>query len=310
MFRLVAIIFALTVPAARCWAAEPVMAQPFAVRVAKYPTWGFEIQVPRASVTHSLPVGNDVLLAEMHTYGDLVYIVKVTKTPPNTLASTTIEQTIQAMTKSPSTLGPYGRWEIDSKQGELFKGISRTFSLDDASEAEKTLLRKALRGREAFQSLCMAPLGGDEAEAILTIGVIGPKSRADEIENIAKFMAFNVTAISKTADSPPAPSRSDKASKVRNASVTVVRTLKKGEIELVGVVESIDPPNKAIVMLVDQVTMPGFKPIKLSPVRRKLVYYSKLPDGVNPQTRLSIIGKNTGVGKPMNADLIQILQGE
>jgi hypothetical protein len=245
-----------------------------------------------------------VLLFEMYVYGDFVYFVKTTKTPPNTLASTAIEQTIQAMTKASSTLGPYGRWEIDSKRKDLFKGLSRATSLDDASEAEKTLLRKALRGREAFQSLCMAPLGGDEAEVILTIGVIGPKSRANEIENIVKFMAYNVTAVSTQTI------QSDKISTARNAIATAVRILKKGEIELVGIVESIDPDNKTMTMLVDQITMPGLKPITLSPARRKLVYYSKLPDGLESQTRLSIVGKNTGVGKPMKADLIRILQSE
>jgi hypothetical protein len=304
MFRSAALIIALTISTVQCQAAEPVMAQPFALRVARYPAWGFELQVPRASVTHSLPVSNDVLLFEMYVYGDFVYFVKTTKTPPNTLASTAIEQTIQAMTKASSTLGPYGRWEIDSKRKDLFKGLSRATSLDDASEAEKTLLRKALRGREAFQSLCMAPLGGDEAEVILTIGVIGPKSRANEIENIVKFMAYNVTAVSTQTI------QSDKISTARNAIATAVRILKKGEIELVGIVESIDPDNKTMTMLVDQITMPGLKPITLSPARRKLVYYSKLPDGLESQTRLSIVGKNTGVGKPMKADLIRILQSE
>jgi len=304
MLRSAALIIALTIVAVQCQAAEPVMAQPFALRVVKYPAWGFELLVPRASVTHSLPVSNDVLLFEMHIYGDLVYFVKTTKTPPNTLASTAIEQTIQAMTKASSTLGPYGRWEIDSKRKDLFKGISRATSLDDASEAEKTLLRKALRGREAFQSLCMAPLGGDEAEVILTIGVIGPKSRANEIENIVKFMAYNVTAVSTQTV------QSDKISTARNAAAPAVRMLKKGEIELVGIVESINPDNKTMTMLVDQITMPGLKPITLSPARRKLVYYSKLPDGVESQIRLSIVGKNTGVGKPMKADLIRILQSE
>lgn len=363
MVRLVAVVSAVFVLGAQSFAAEPVKAQPSAVRTEKHSAWGFQVQVPRASSRQVLASEGDILLSEFYIYGDLVYVVRVTRTPANTLASTAVEQEIQRLAKTSAV-----RWEISSRQGDLFKGLSRPLPLEETESVGTAQVKRALRGRDAVQSASMAPLAED-AGPILTVGVIGPKSRQEEIENTAKFMAFGVERIENTPAgvaetasvptaghaSPPTPRhptppesgpgagspaeppltepsqpgivtakpprpqfrngterpRHSISRKAPVAPAPVIlpqarRALKKGEIELAGVVESIDGTARSMVMVVDEVVMPGLKPIPLDPVRRKTVYFRALPGGIHAGSRIAIAGRNTGVGKPMTADTIVI----
>ncbi len=80
--------------------------------------------------------------------------------------------------------------------------------------------------------------------------------------------------------------------------------LNDGEIELNGVVESIDIAGKSLAILVDQVTMPGSKPIKLSPPRQKTVLFSKLPEDISKGKRITVIGANNGAGSAIEADIL------
>jgi hypothetical protein len=343
MVRLIAVVSAVFVLGVRSFAAEPVNAKPSAVRTEKHTAWGFQVQVPRASTRHSLKAQGDTLLSELYTYGDLIYVVRLTRTPANTLASTAVEQETQKLAKASAV-----RWEISSRQGDLFKGLSRLLPSEELDKAETALLKKALWGRDAVESMSMAPLAED-AGPILTVGVIGPRSRKEEIENTAKFMAYGVertertparaaeTASAPTPGHPADPSLTEPSQpgdftvrppqpRVRNgtkrpqdsisrnspvAPAPVVlpkprRVLRKGEIELVGSVESIDGTTKSMVMLVDEVVMPGLKPIPLDPARRKTVYFRTLPGEVRVGSRIAIAGRNTGVGKPMTADSINV----
>ena len=66
------------------------------------------------------------------------------------------------------------------------------------------------------------------------------------------------------------------------------RSLKKGEIELVGTVESIGDEKGSLVMVVDQITMPKLKPIKLEPARSKTVFVKEIPPGIQVGTRITL----------------------
>jgi hypothetical protein len=83
--------------------------------------------------------------------------------------------------------------------------------------------------------------------------------------------------------------------------------LKNGDIELTGLVESIEQSTKSLTMIVDTIRMPATKPIQLDPPRRKVVYYDALPPGLEPDKGILVVGKNTGVGKPMKADIVEPL---
>lgn len=322
--------------------------------------WGFQVSVPREAERYALEARADVLLSELFVHGDLIYFVKLTKVPESTLASTAIEKALQSDFSFASKLGPAKRWELDSKQGELFKGLTRLVNPDDMP-AEAPYLKRVLKSRAAAQSACMAPVK-DESSPVLTVGVIGPKERESEIENTAKFFAFGTgsakepTEPAKVAtvdpggvsraepakvrpsepakELPPAPLLGPPAkpadvaqpkpgmqadapaiAPITPAVPSVAKpaqpaqavrpkprpTLKKGDIELLGMVELIAADRKSLVMLVDQIIMPGMKPIPLDPARRKLVLVKDLTAGVAAGARIAAIGKNEGVGKPLIA---------
>ncbi len=330
-----AFVAVLLVGSAAC-AAEPVSVPPGAMITVKHPEHGFEIQVPRASVKRVLPADGDVVLSELYIYGDLAYFVRVSRVPQGAVASTLIEQSLQAMTKDLPDPGE-ARREMESKQKDLFKGVNRPVTAKEFGEAGAAELKKSLWDRGAFESLYVR----DEFSPILTVGVIGPASRAEEIETRAQYLAYQTARIegSVVPDTPAEPSgppnnlivtqgspfkvkptekplaqpsqrkpgEPPAVTSAPNAIPPAERALRKGEIELVGLVESIDSPAKTITLMVDGIRMPNQKPIPLDPVRRKLVAYRRLPAGVEARSRIRVIGKNTGVGKQMTADVIDLV---
>ena len=280
-----------------------------------FPAWGFSLKVPATAVKHALPSTGDVELSEVYSYGETIYWVRLTRTPPDTLTSTAIEQAIQALSATASALGRASRWELETPQAVLFKGLNGPIKPEeDAPEA--ALLKKALWGREPYQSLCMAPVG-DESSPMLTLAVIGLKNRAAEIESLAKFLAFGF-ARSKPGQAPVSPAAPTVAPRPSHtpsphpapAAPPKKRPLKKGDIELVGQVTRIDDSARTLEMLVDQIRMPHTGVIRLDPPRHKIVHFAQLPGGVSVGSRILVAGYNTGVGEPIKADVVLLAGGQ
>ena len=61
-------------------------------------------------------------------------------------------------------------------------------------------------------------------------------------------------------------------------------------------------------MAVDQITLPKAQPIKLEPARSKTIFVKAIPPGLQVGTRIMVVGKNTGVGTPMSADVLKVLE--
>ncbi len=267
-----------------------------------YERWGFWIEVPLTSVKQSLPCEKPVELWELFTFGDLVYSVKVSKTPPETLTETAIEQSIQAMSAAGSSLEGAKRWELESRGGDLFKGLAGPPARDESS-ADAAFLKRSLGTREAYRGLGMAAAGAESAW-IVSLSVTGPRNRSAEIDDLARFFAFG---FSKAGPEPPQPATTvpaEPAEKPKQAAQPA--KLKKGDIELIGRVEFIDPGNKSLSMMVDRIREPHTDYIVLDPPRRKIVYSKKsLPEGIDADSRISVIGFNTGVGKPITADSVE-----
>ena len=282
--------------AAPCLAARPTQ-QP-KTRPVSYERWGFKIDVPLTSVRQALPGEGAVELWELFRFGDLVFSVKLGKTPPETLTATAIEQAIQAQSAAASSLGGAKRWELESPGGDLFKGLTGPLPPDETSP-DAPYLKRSLGNREAYRSLCMAALG-DESSPVVTLSVTGPKTRSAEIENLAKFFAFG---FSRAGGKPhPTPMTSGVVKPPKPAGPP---RLNKGDIELVGRVESIDGENMSLNMIVDRIRMPQTGYIQLDPPRRKVVFYKKpLPDGIAADSSIAVIGFNTGVGNPITVDVV------
>ena len=252
-----------------------------------YEKLGFTVNVPFTSNRRVLPVEGAVEVCDVFQFGELAFSVKVAKAPADTLTATAIEQTLQAQVAAAPSPGEVKRWELELPGGDLFKGLSGPLPPDDASP-EAAYVRKAFSGRPAWRSQCMGAMG-DESSPIVALGVAGSVNRSAEIENLAKFFAFG---FSKKATGP---------------SLLKPAKLGKGDIELVGSVESIDAENKSLNMIVDRVRMPNTGYIKLDPPRKKIVHHKKpLPAGIDVNSRISVIGFNTGVGNPIMMDVIAL----
>jgi len=311
-------------------AGEPVGAQVGQWQSIGYEKWGFSVQIP-GPVEKQSPIDQPRDgLTEAYVSHGLACVVKVVPVSPNLLTSTAIEQAIQTEMKLSAKLGTVRRWEQESKQGELFKGFIRMIHLDLGNPLYVPL-RKILADGTGVECTSMAPLR-DESGPILEVSVVGPRDRASEVETVARGIA---SFVSKTEAKPDASKESD-ASKVVKPAVKpqqvkpdikpaikpVVKpvakpepkpapapkprpALKNGEIELNGQVDSIAPDSKSVTMMVDSIKMPGQGSITLSPARSKTVFVKKLPKWVAAGARVVIVGKNTGIGNAMTADIIE-----
>jgi len=269
-------------------------------RPVEYSQWGFTVEVPYASVRESVSAQGPTELWDLFRYGDLVYSVQVIKPPPETLSATAVEQAIQARSAEAKALGGARRWEIESRGGDLFKGLSGPLPRDETSP-DSPVLRKAIGNREAHRCFGMTPLGG-EFSPIACLGVTGPKNRSSEIDDLARFFAFRFTRAASDAAEPAKPPPPPPSPAARPAKPL---KLKKGDIELLGRVEFVDAGRKSLSMMVDMIRLPHTGYIELRPARRKIVFYAKpLPAAVKPDSTISVIGFNTGVGKPIKADSI------
>ena len=88
--------------------------------------------------------------------------------------------------------------------------------------------------------------------------------------------------------------------------VKPVPALKKGEIQVVGVVESVALDGKVLTLTAQHIIMPESAPVKLDPPRRKVVRM-KADAGIAVGDRVVVIGPNAGVGKAMDADFVDKL---
>lgn len=296
----------------------------------RYEKWGFALQVPTGSAKQAVGGQIESETCDVYNIGGLACIVKVSPTSDTELASTVIEKAIQAEVKSASALGPAKRWEQNSKQGDLFKGFTAPVQIKPDSDLQAAV-GKIISESEAYESISMAPLG-DDTSPILRITVIGPKNRQKEIATTAKGVVAFMTRTMSASPEPTAPTPRKLVVEPRPAPkpkpAPVVTTpkkliiepktalkptlapkpwpaLKKGDIELSGAVNSISADGKTMMLCADSVKMPGQTPITLIPARPKKVMLRKKVDWLAAGQCVRIIGKNTGIGKPMTAGAVE-----
>ena len=270
-------------------------------RAVSYPSFGFTVYVPQTSVRETIAAEEPVKLCEAFRYGNLVYLVKVTGVPEDMLAATAIEKTLQSLTAPGGSLAGARRWEIEIGD-TLFKGLSGSYDVDQ-SLPEALFIKRALGGKEAHCCMAMAPLK-DRFSPIVELWLVGPVSRALEIDDLGRFFVYKFA----NTTTKPTEAAAGAVSEVKQTDkrVTAGATLKKGDIELVGSVEYIDPSSKSFTMVVERIRLPSTGYITLDPPRRKLVYLRRpLPANITVDSRVRIIGFNTGIGKPMTADVVE-----
>lgn len=277
-----------------------------------YEKWGFVLQIPSGFQKQALPNQPPDGVCDVYAARGLACVVKVTPTPDDQLAATAIEQAVQSQVKEFSKLGPAKRWEQDSKQGELFKGFTAMVQLNSADAAESAV-GKIVGADTAFECVSMAPLG-DETSPILRVGVVGPRNRESAVIAMAKGI---VAFVSRIESGPPAtpvkvPQPKKLVPELKEVSPPKPKpwpALKKGEIELAGIVDAISADRKSLNMIAETVKLPGQDPIELTPTRPKKVMLRQELSWLAVGQRIRILGKHTGVGKPITADAVEQLPG-
>lgn len=274
--------------------------------------WGFSLKVPANAAWR--PLGNRPASGACDVYaaGGLAYVVQVTPASSDALASTAIEQAIQAEVKNASTLGSAARWETTSKKGDLFKGFTGQLQLNK-SDAAQSVVIKTIGAERAVQSVAMAPLG-DETAPVLRIAVVGTPNRENEVVAMAKEIAALVTTGGGSQPLIVAPRPSPKPEPVAPMPVPMPSpmpaakpwpALKSGQIELVGTVDSVSKDGKIVMMTIDTVKVIGQDPITLSPTRPKKVLLKSKMGWLMRGQYVHLIGKNSGEGKPIQADAME-----
>ncbi|MCE5200429.1 MAG: hypothetical protein ABFD54_01175 [Armatimonadota bacterium] len=289
--------------------------------------WGIKLDIPSPLEKHEVPVQGDEVSSEAYVQGRFVYIVKVTNAPQDALVSTEIERVIQSEMKAAANQKPAPkRWEIDLAGEELIKGYTRIIQLDGRTVASAPFLAKAMGGKTAILSLAMTPLDAESSQ-VLSVGVMGPVDASSDTRKRAEQFALSIKRFPKQPEvaqapepvkvppviaTPPQPALRPAKPVVQapkpkqpKAIVKVIPPLKKGQIELSGAVMSVDWLAKSLNMSVDSVTLPGTKPVAVSG-RTKLVLLDRIPEGIAQGSRITVIGKNDGVGVPIKADYLDV----
>ncbi len=275
------------------------------LKTVPYEGWGFELSVPRESRKLVLEPKGDILLWDIYAVEDFAYFVKIAGIPPDSLTSTVIEQDIQADSNLYSRRGATRRWEMSSEQGELFKGLNHYAKVDQDLPEAAVELGRILKGRTAYVCSALTPLG-DETSPMLIVGVIGPKGRDGEVDALAKFFVHGVrkTKASGSAKPSPAPGPPSVAVPARPSAAPSPPPLRKGQIRIVGTVDSIDSDGAGLVMTAEEISTVNSGPVNLDPRRSKKVLLESIPGWLDVGARIVVIGPNSGVGVPIKADYI------
>lgn len=288
MYMRAFLLVVLSLAAASCCLAQDT-AQPRAdLQRVSYAQYGFDVGLPRGSSKIPVPVQAPDGSVDVYTCRGLAIAVGVGKIPPNGSASTAMDEMVAKMN--------LGRTSFETAQGVMFQGASGSFIVTKEMAKGLPPSMPFRPGTSVQMTMYAAPLPRDPSRMVLFYSG-GPATRAAEVETMAKSVVTSINFIGlkpgekSTVAQPPADQGF---------------VLTSGQIALRGKVLSIKPETKCLTMLADTVIAYGEKPVTLSPARQKIVMFSDMPDGTAVGSRILVVGKNAGTGKPINADSIKL----
>jgi hypothetical protein len=253
-----------------------------------YAQYGFDIGLPRGSSKVPVPVQAPDGSVEVFVYRGLAIAVGVGRIPANMSASSAMDDMVRRMNLM--------RTSFETGQGVMFRGASGTFTLTKEMARGLPPSMPFRPGASVQMTIYTTPLPRDPS-LMLALYAGGPAVQAANVDNLAKLVLSSISFIELKpgANSPATQQPSDSGA-----------VLTSGQIALCGKVQSIKAESKSLTMLADTVVAYGQKPANLSPPREKSVTYSELPKDVAVGSRIVVVGKNAGTGKPMNADSIKL----
>lgn len=287
-----------------------------------YESHGFSVSLPSTCTPVSLGnVGGGAALQEAYSANGLAYLVLAINPPiPKGMSvRTAVSMGIQQITSMSAKTSDASINLISAMtaNGEGVQGFSTTVTESSRSTMGKIPPEvKAMFGSSVYQAAVIIPVK-DSPATIAVIAVVGPAVRQGEI--IGQLMQVaNTFTTGKNAKAgtftngprdvmgvagrgkkkpvaPPAP------------EVKSISELKKGQIELVGVVKSTDAAAKCVDMLVGQAVPFGRNGAILSPARLKRVFVNEIAADVKEGAIIIVVAGDTGPGKAVTADTLTVV---
>lgn len=224
-------------------------------------------------------------------------------------ARASIEMMVQMLTviKSKVPDFPVHPLTANTKQGMVAKGFGMSGRVISSKESWSRVPDEIrnMFGNEVSLGVLFVPIV-DYPALVGAILVVGPTSRAGDIDSQATSLAGTLVVSRPTSPlfggakgpktaAPPAP------------EVKSLNQLKKGQIELVGVVKTTDAERKCVDMLVTQaVPFTGHGAI-ISPPRLKRVFVKDIAEGIKEGVIIVVIAGDTGPGKSVTADTLKLM---
>lgn len=288
-----------------------------------YDSWGFSLSLPSTCQPVSLGnIGGGAGLQEAYSSNGLAYVVVGLNMdiPKNMNVRTAVSMGIQQVSAT-SHKNPGVNLNLVSAttaDGEPVQGFGMTVTESTTSSMGKIPPEvKALFGSVVYQAAVIIPVK-DSPATIGVIAVVGPSARQGEI--ISQMM--QVAGTFTRGKSAVAGSFSSGSSEVIKGSggpkgskttappqpqVKSINSLKKGQIELVGVVKSTDPVAKSLDMLVTQAVSFSGNGVIISPPRLKRIFVKQIAEGVKEGAIIIVVGGDTGPGKSVTADTLTVM---
>lgn len=303
-----------TVALALC-ACLPVVAQDNGIL--SYSNYGFSVALPTPREQISLNLGQINGMVDSYKANNLAYVVFATDDiqPKGSTARQALNMMGSIMSAAASKMPEMG---FHSLSGSNAQGIA---ALGFGSRVTKTMVTKAgksamdwamavpaqlreMFGDDMYQAVLMVP-ATETGRMIFGVGIVGPGGQSAQVDaEVVRVMQTlsigaqpSAASPAVTTTPPPAPLKS-------------LSQLKKGQIELIGIVSSIDKPGKSLNMMVSQVTSYGQSPVALNPPRQKKVFVKAMPADVKEGHKIVVVAADSGVGKPVTAQSIRVIESD
>ncbi len=286
----------------------------------RYLTYDFSVDIPSPYQPTKLSGESGGGLEQDYLSNGLLYIVLASDDvhPRDTSASTVIEMMCQ-IANWLSAGDPAANLHVistETRQGLPARGFGVT-AHDIGNQSKKVGLVttappeiKQMFGSEVYVAIALVPLNDLPAVAA-AVGVVGPASRSREVENAAFRLAQTIVlanpAVALPAGVYAAISSEPGHAKPPAPVVKPFNELKKGEIELVGIVKSVDAKAKSLDLLVGRVAQCSSNGALLDPPRLKRVFADSIPADVKEEVVLVVVAPDTGQGKPVTARLMKVM---
>jgi len=284
-------------------------------KVLKYDAYGFSVTLPAGSERIALEDLGGGGMQEAYQSGGLAYVIIATANvqPRGMSATAAVNMMAQMMdyikSKDPSI--PIHSLSGTTSQGVAAKGFGLTGN-QGASEKARAMSRMPLEiarmfGSDAAVALLLVPVV-EQPAMMGGILVVGPAARASECDSQVAQVVSTIVLSKPTRDAGLSVRKGSKTPAApAGPEVKSINELKKGQIELVGVVKSTDSAGKCVDMLVGQAVPFGGHGAMLNPPRLKRVYVSEIAEGVKEGAVIIVVAKDTGPGKAVTADTLTVM---